>query len=80
MIPLYGFLEGDVIGIVVLADENDTAEVLVRKLQASAAVRLKPRAGLRLIHNGRTVAGETTVVQARMEPLDRFDVVGSAPR
>jgi len=80
MIPLYGFLEGDVIGVVVLADENDTAEVLVRKLQASAAVRLQPKIHVKLIHNGRTVAGETTVAQARMEALDRFDVVGGVAR
>ncbi len=80
MIPLYGFLEGDVIGVVVLADESDTIEVLIRKLQASAAVRLKPKANVKLIHKGRPISGETTVLQARMEPLDRIDVVGGTTR
>jgi hypothetical protein len=75
MIPLYGFLEGDTIGLVVLADENDTAAVLTQKLQASARVRLQPKRRLKLIHNGQTIDPETTVAQARMEALDRIDVV-----
>ena len=36
VIPLYGFLEGDTIGLLVLADEDDTAADVARKLQASA--------------------------------------------
>ena len=75
MIPLYGFLQGDTIGLLVLADEGDTAAVLVQKLQNSARVRLPPRAQLTLLHNGHPVDPQATVVQARMEALDRFDVV-----
>ena len=80
MIPLYGFLEGDTIGLVVLADENDTAAVLIDKLQTSAQVRVKPRKSLRLLHNGQMLDGQITVVQARMDALDRIDVVEVAGR
>ena len=80
MIPLYGFLEGDTIGLIVLADKNDTAAVLTEKLQASARVRLKPKRNLKLIHNGQTIDPETTVTQARMEALDRIDVVEARGR
>jgi hypothetical protein len=75
MIPLYGFLEGDTIGLLILADEGDSAAVLAQKLQISAQVRLKPKAKVVLLHNGRALEPHTTVEQARMEALDRFDVV-----
>jgi hypothetical protein len=75
MIPLYGFLEGDTIGLLILADERDTAAILAHKLQVSAQVRVKPKARVALLHNGRTVDPRMTVAQARMEALDRFDVV-----
>jgi hypothetical protein len=78
MIPLYGFLQGDTIGLLVLADESDTASVLVQKLQAAARVRVKPKETMRLLHNGRSVDPQMTVVQAHMEALDRFDVVEAA--
>ena len=80
MIPLYGFLEGDTIGLLILADEGDTAANLVQKLQTSARVRLGPRQKLKLLHNGQTIDSQTTVAQARMEALDRFDVVEAKAR
>ena len=80
MIPLYGFLEGDTIGLLILADENDTGAVLIQKLQASARVRVKPRARVKLLHNGQTIDPQTTVTQARMAALDRIDVVGVLSR
>ena len=75
MIPLYGFLEGDTIGLVVLADEGDTVATLIDKLQTSARVRVQPRKNVRLLHNGQMLDGQVTVAQARMEALDRIDVV-----
>jgi hypothetical protein len=80
MIPLYGFLEGDTIGLLILADENDTAAVLVDKLQSSARVRVKTREKLKLLHHGQTIDPQTTVAQARMEALDRVDVVETRRR
>jgi len=80
MIPLYGFLEGDTIGLIVLADENDTAAVLTQKLRASARVRVKPKGALKLLHNGQTIDPDATVAQARMEALDRIDVVEARSR
>jgi hypothetical protein len=75
MIPLYGFLEGDTIGLLVLAEEGDTIATITHKLQISAQVRVKPRAKVVLLHNGRALDPQMTVAQARMEALDRIDVV-----
>jgi len=80
MIPLYGFLEGDTMGLIVLADESDTAAVLAEKLQTSARVRIKLTGKVKLLHNGQTIDPETTVAQARMEALDRIDVVKARSR
>jgi hypothetical protein len=38
-VPLDGFLEGDTIGLLILADDGDTLEALAQKLQASGGGR-----------------------------------------
>ena len=80
MIPLYGFLEGDTIGLLILADEADTVATLIDKLQTSARVRVEPRKKLKLLHNGQMLDAEVTVGQARIEALDRIDVVENTGR
>ncbi|HMJ50703.1 MAG TPA: toluene-4-monooxygenase system B family protein [Polyangiaceae bacterium] len=75
MIPLYGFLQGDSIGLLVLADENDTAAELAEKLQAAARIRVQAEANVRVVYQGLLIASNTTVAQAQMSALDRFDVI-----
>ena len=45
MIPLYGFLEGDLLGLLILARDDDTAAQLAERLQSAAAVRVPHREG-----------------------------------
>jgi hypothetical protein len=75
LMPLYGFLEGDTLGLLVLADETDSVEVLADKLQRSARVRVAQRGRLQVIHKGRRIEAHFTLTQAGIEALDRFDVV-----
>lgn len=75
MIPLYGFLEGDTIGLLILAQEDDTIEVLAEKLQASAAVRVAPRERVTVLAGKRVLEPHSTVARAGLGPLDRFDVI-----
>ena len=75
MIPLYGFLEGDTMGLLILADENDTAKTLADKLSSAARVRVEPGASLRVYHRGRMLEDDETVEGAQIEALDRFDVM-----
>ena len=79
MIPLYGFVEGDTIGLVVIADEQDTMADLARKLQEAAALRVAPHATPMVWFNGAPVGEATTVEAAGLRPLDRFDVRGGVP-
>jgi hypothetical protein len=76
MIPLYGFLEGDTIGLLILAQPDDTIAVLAEKLQNSAAVRIAPRARVTVMHDQRVLDPQITVARAGLTALDRFDVVG----
>jgi hypothetical protein len=80
VIPLYGFLEGDTLGLLVLAHERDTAADLARKLQEAAAPRVRPADGARVWVRGEPIDSSLTIALAGLEALDRFDVrFGLAP-
>jgi hypothetical protein len=40
---------------------------------------VKPKPNVVLLHNGRALDPQTTVAQAHLEALDRFDVVEARP-
>jgi len=74
MIPLYGFLEGDTLGLLVLADERDTAATLAQKLQEAAALRVAPAADVRVWARGEALDPLATVAGAGLQALDKFEV------
>jgi hypothetical protein len=74
VIPLYGFLEGDTLGLLVLAREQDTAAELARKLQEAAALRVAPAPGARVWVRGEPLEPSMTVEAAGLQAQDRFDV------
>jgi hypothetical protein len=73
MIPLYGFLEGDTLGLLVLARPEETVAELAAKLRASAAVRVR-REGAVVVQHGERVLDPRATVGKVLAPLDRFDV------
>jgi hypothetical protein len=75
MIPLYGFLEGDTLGLLLLADEDETLAELARRLQESAALRVAPFDSPEIRHQGRSLPPELRVGAAGLGALDRIDVV-----
>jgi hypothetical protein len=74
MIPLYGFLEGDTIGLLILAEEQETLGMLAEKLQRSAAVRALSHPRVRVEIAGLRRNLSTKVAEAGLKALDRFDV------
>jgi hypothetical protein len=74
-VPLYGFLQGDVVGLLILADDGDTLEALARKLQDAASLRVAVRDQVRVVYNDKTMDLTMTVAQAGLQALDRFDVL-----
>ena len=74
-VPLYGFLQGDVVGLLILADDGDTLEALARKLQDAASLRVAVRDQVRVVYNDKTMDLTMTVAQAGLQALDRFDAL-----
>jgi 16S rRNA U516 pseudouridylate synthase RsuA-like enzyme len=74
-IPLYGFLQGDTVGLLILADDGDTLEALAQKLQAAASLRVAARDSVRVVYKDKTMDPTMTVAQAGLQALDRFDVL-----
>jgi hypothetical protein len=75
VIPLLGFLEGDSLGVVVLAEETDTMRELAIKLQQAARTRVASSPRVKVVFRGRDLESAVTVAQAGIEALERFDVV-----
>jgi len=76
LVPVYGFLEGDVIGLLLLVKDQDRVATLVTKLQESASVRVAPRPGMSVVHRGKHLDPALRIAEAGIEALDRIDVRG----
>ena len=74
MIPLYGFLEGDTLGLLVLARPESTIAEIAAQLRAAANVRVGWEGPAQVIHEGRVLDAKTTVAAAELHALDRIDV------
>ena len=75
LVPLYGFLKGDSMGLLVLVHDTDPVAEIARKLQQAAAVRVLPKQRASVQHAGRRLAPELTVAAAGLSALDRVDVI-----
>lgn len=74
-IPLYGFLEGDTLGLLVLAEEGETVLEIARKLQDAASIRVARNDKIQFVYNGEAIDPALTVAQTGLQALDRFDVI-----
>jgi hypothetical protein len=74
LIPLYGFLRGDTIGLVILAQDTDTIREVGEKLQEAASVRVAPSKAVDVRHRGRLLDPDRTVAESGLEALERVDI------
>ena len=74
-IPLYGFLQGDTVGLLIMADEAETVQALGRKLQDAASLRVAATKHAQVVYNDNKIDPALTVAQAGFQALDRFDVI-----
>jgi len=79
MIPLYGFLEGDTMGLLVLADGDESIAEIAHKLQTAARLRAAIEGPVTVLYGGNPVDPLATVAEAGLQPLDRFDVRRGRP-
>jgi hypothetical protein len=74
-IPLYGFVRGDSLGLIVLIDSEHTVAELALRVQRAAAVRVAPAANVGVYFAGARLSPQLTVAGAGLTPLDRIDIV-----
>jgi len=79
-LPLYGFREGDSIGLLIVADEQETVGSLAQKLQEAASLRVAPSERIELFYRNHKLDPMTTLHEAGFVALDRFDVREERPR
>lgn len=75
LLPLYGFLQGDALGLLILADDSETVQQLGEKLREAAKVRVAIAGKVQVWQQNRIVSPELTLKQAGFEPLQRFDAI-----
>lgn len=73
-IPLHGFVEGDTLGLLVLAHEDMTIESVAGRLRNAARLRVPNRFGYDLFRNGVRLPPEVSVRELGLEPLERIDL------
>lgn len=77
-IPLYAFVHGDTLGLVVLAPDDESVDELAARLARAAAPRVELTGRLRVLHRGKALSGEHTLSEAGVRALDRVDLVREA--
>lgn len=75
MIPVYGFLEGDTLGLLLVTHSTEKVRDLTARLRKACSVRVAIEGEMDLVYDGRRVDPEWTVSRASIRPLDRIDVV-----
>jgi hypothetical protein len=73
-IPLYCFVEGDSLGVLVLVNDEDTVADLAQCAQQAAAVRVAPLAHPVVSAHGSPLDRDATVKEVGLVALDRVDV------
>ena len=79
LVPLYGFLQGDTSGLLILAHDTDSIETLAKKLASAARVRVPIRESMQVRFQGKRLSPDLTVAQAGLSELERFDLVEEIP-
>jgi hypothetical protein len=74
LVPLYGFLEGDTIGLLVLAHDDMTMAELASRLCEMARLRVAPAGPAEVHRAGVALDPAKTVAEAGFTALDRVDV------
>ena len=78
MIPLFAFIRGDSLGLVVLVDARHTIGEVAAIAQHAAAMRVAPSPAAVVRKDGVALDASLTVEAVGLQPLDRIDVGAEA--
>ncbi|MGC4093916.1 MAG: toluene-4-monooxygenase system B family protein [Polyangiaceae bacterium] len=74
LIPLYGFVEGDSIGLLVLAHDDMPIADVADRLRNAARLRVTRPDAYDLYHEGKRLPPQLTVAELCLEALMRIDL------
>ncbi len=74
VIPLYGFLAGDCLGLVILVPADAKVGAIATTLIEAAITRVAPLARPAVFHAGKRLDLELAIAASGIAPLDRIDV------
>jgi hypothetical protein len=74
VIPLFAFVRGDCLGLVVLVDARNTIGEVAAIAQRAAAMRVAPSPSAVVRKDGIALDASLTVEAVGLLPLDRIDV------
>jgi hypothetical protein len=75
LVPLYGLLQGDTLGLVVLVQDHELVSEVAARLQEAATMRVIPGANAAVYCRGKQLDLALTVAAAGLTALDRIDVI-----
>ncbi|HKP97663.1 MAG TPA: toluene-4-monooxygenase system B family protein [Fibrobacteria bacterium] len=75
LVPLYGFMRGDCLGLIVLVHDTDPVAHIAETLAQAAGMRVVPRPGGSVYADGKRLDPGLSVAQAGLTALDRVDVI-----
>jgi hypothetical protein len=64
---------------VVLAGDAESVDELAARLARAAAPRVALTGQLRVVHRGKVLQGQLTLLEAGVAPLDRVDLIPEHP-
>ena len=73
-LPLYGFMEGDAVGLLIVADEQESVLSLAARLRDAASLRVDGSCNVEVVYRGMVLDPDSTLAQANFKPLQRFDL------
>jgi hypothetical protein len=74
LVPLYAFVKGDTLGIVVLVQHDDTIARVAEVIADAASMRVAPQREMSVLANGKRLDSFLTVASAGLTALDRVDL------
>ena len=74
ILPLFGFVEGDTVGVLILADKDESVKSLARKLRDAVTLRVDTSDDMEVVYEGVALDPLITLDQAHIAPLQRVDL------
>jgi hypothetical protein len=71
LVPLYGFLKGDTVGLLVLVQDSDPVREIGRSLQEAASMRIAPRPDADVYYLGARLDPALTVREAGLDVVPK---------